>query len=151
MDAGKPTDGETDKQTDRGDTPRAIVETFFSRMSEGADARASIGELFCEDATITLPGATFTGPDAPRSFLSFLAPRYEWADKEFDRWIETDTDVVSIGTLYGEANDGTTFDSVRYVDVYEVDPDRGVITRLDIWNDLAVDGVVSVSEDRSDR
>ncbi len=119
-------------------TPRAVAEEFFARMED--ERRETVGELFADDAVITLPGATFEGPDAADEFLAHLAPRYEWAAKEFDRWIETDTEVVSIGTLYGVDSAGEEFSGVRYVDVYEVAD--GLIQRVDIWNDLAVDGVV---------
>lgn len=128
------------------DEPRAVVEEFFDRMSD--ERRETVGELFAEDAVITLPGATFEGPDAPAEFLSFLAPRYERAAKEFDRWIETGPHVVSIGTLYGVDNGGEAFEDVRYVDVYEVRD--GLIRRLDVWNDLAVDGVVPVDGGRAE-
>ncbi|KAB1185022.1 MULTISPECIES: nuclear transport factor 2 family protein [Haloferax] len=127
------------------DSPRVIVEEFFDRMED--DRRNTVGDLFAEDAVITLPGATFEGPTAAYEFLDFLAPRYEWAAKEFDRWIEAGDTVVSIGSLYGVDNDGVEFGDVRYVDVYEVR--RGLIERLDIWNDLAADGVVAVEPETS--
>jgi ketosteroid isomerase-like protein len=116
-----------------------VVEEFFDRMDDDR-RRETVGDLFVEDATITLPGETFTGPDAPTEFLAFLAPRYEWAAKEFDRWITAGDAVVSIGTLYGVDTDGEEFSGVRYVDVYEVED--GLIRRLDVYNDLAVEGVV---------
>lgn len=119
-------------------TPREVVEDFFARMED--DRRDTVGELFAADAVITLPGARFEGPDAPTEFLAFLAPRYEWAAKEFDRWIQTDHEVVSLGRLYGVNNDGEEFSDVRYVDIYEVED--GLIGRLDIWNDLAVADVL---------
>lgn len=118
-------------------TPRAVVEEFFARMED--ERRETVGELFADSAVITLPGARFEGPGAADEFLAHLAPRYEWAAKEFDRWVETGTEVVSIGTLYGVDADGEEFSGVRYVDVYEVDD--GLIQRVDVWNDLAVDGV----------
>lgn len=120
------------------DSPRAVVEEFFARMSDGR--RETVGELFHDDAVVTLPGVQFEGPSAPTDFLEFLEPRYEWAGKEFDRWIEAGETVVSIGTLYGVDNDGDEFHDIRYIDVYEVD--AGKIRRLDIWNDLVVEGVV---------
>lgn len=119
-------------------SPRGVAEEFFDRMAD--DRRGTVGELFADDAVITVPGARFEGPDAADDFLAFLAPRYEWAAKAFDRWIECDDQVVSIGTLYGVDNDGERFEDVRYVDVYEVRD--GLIRRLDVYNDLAVDGVV---------
>jgi hypothetical protein len=119
--------------------PRAIVEQFFDRMGDD-ERRGTVGELFAGDAVIVLPGARFEGPDAADEFLSFLAPRYEWAGKEFDRWLTTEHHVISIGTLYGVDNDGEAFEDVRYVDVYEIRD--GLIQHLDIYNDLAVKGVV---------
>lgn len=120
------------------DSPRVIVEEFFDRMEN--ERRGTIGNLFAEDAIISLPDATFEGPTAAYEFLDFLSPRYEWAAKELDRWIDSGDTVVSIGRLYGVDAVGNEFQDVRYVDVYEVR--RGLIERLDIWNDLAVDGVV---------
>lgn len=119
------------------DTPRAVVESFFERMQTDRD---SIGEFFADDVVITLPGARFEGPDASTELLSFLGPRYEWAAKEFDRWFTDGNAVVSIGRLYGVDNEGDEFEGVRYIDVYEVED--GNIVRLDIYNDLLVDGVI---------
>jgi ketosteroid isomerase-like protein len=118
--------------------PREVVEEFFDRMED--DRRETVGDLFADDAVITLPGERFEGPDAADQFLSFLAPRYEWAAKEFDRWVTAGDHVISQGTLYGVDNDGEDFADVRYVDVYEVR--EGQIQRLDVYNDLAVEGVV---------
>ncbi|WP_424009381.1 nuclear transport factor 2 family protein [Haloferax denitrificans] len=125
------------------DSPRDIVEEFFDRMED--DRRNTVGDLFAEDAVISLPGATFEGPTAAYDFLAHLEPRYEWAAKEFDRWLEAGDTVVSVGSLYGVDSDGADFSDVRYVDIYVVR--RGLIERLDIWNDLAVDGVVPVPAD----
>ena len=120
--------------------PREVVEDFFDRM-EDDDRRPTIGELFAEDAVITVPGTRFEGPDAPEEMLDFFGPpRYEWAAKEFDRWITTGPHVVSLGTLYGVDAAGEEFDDIRYVDVYEVR--EGLIRRLDIYNDFAAEGVV---------
>ena len=118
-------------------SPRAVVEEFFDRMDD--ERRSSVGELFADDAVITVPDARFEGPDAAAEFLAFLAPRYERAAKEFDRWIESGDRVVSTGTLYGVDDDGERFEDVRYVDVYEVRDGR--IVRMDVYNDLAVEGV----------
>lgn len=125
-------------------TLRAVAEEFFERMADD-DRRETVGELFADDVTITVPGARFEGPDAPAELLAFFGPpRYEWADKEFDRWIESEGEnggqVVSIGHLYGVDSAGEAFDGVRYVDVYEIRD--GLIRRLDVWNDLAAEGVV---------
>jgi len=120
--------------------PRATVEEFFSRMED--ERRSTVDELFADTVTITVPGETFTGPSAATEFLAFLEPRYEWAGKEFDRWLVKGETVISIGTLYGVDNDGERFENVRYVDIYEVTDD--LITRLDIYNDLAAEGVTTI-------
>jgi limonene-1,2-epoxide hydrolase len=120
-------------------SPRAVVEAFFDRMAD-TDRRETIGELFTDDAVITVPGDRFEGAAAASAFLAYLEPRYAWAAKEYDRWITADDDVISIGRLYGVDNDGEDFADVRYVDIYHVVDGR--ITRLDIYNDLAAVGVV---------
>jgi len=119
-------------------SPRAIAEELFERM--GDDRRDTIGELLADDVRIVVPGGAFEGPDAATRLLDHLAPRYDWAAKEFNRWIETESSAVSIGTLYGVDNDGGEFEGVRYVDVFDVEDGR--IVRWEFWNDLAVDGVV---------
>lgn len=122
------------------DEPRAVVEEFFDRMADD-DRRKTVGELFAEDTVITVPGQRFEGADAPAEMLDFFGPpRYEWAAKEFERWITAGEHVISLGTLYGMDSDGRAFDQVRYVDVYEVHD--GLIHHLDIYNDLAAEGVV---------
>ncbi len=121
-------------------TARTIVEDFFERMED--DRRSTIDELFADTATITVPGEMFTGPTAATDFLAFLEPRYEWAAKEFDRWIVKDNTVISTGTLYGVDNDGEEFNGIRYVDIYHVKD--GFITQLDIYNDLAVEGITEL-------
>ena len=72
--------------------------------------------------------------------IDHLSPRYEWAAKEFDRWIETESTAVGIGTLYGVDNDGEEFDGVRYVDVFDVEDGR--VVHWEFWNDLAAEGIV---------
>jgi limonene-1,2-epoxide hydrolase len=120
-------------------TPRETVDEFFKRMAD-PDKRETVGELFDADAVVTVPGVRFEGPDAAESFLAFLEPRYERAGKTFDRWTVDGERVISQGTLHGVDNDGERFEDVRYVDVYEVH--EGAIHRLDVYNDLAVEGVV---------
>lgn len=104
------------------------------------DERDTIGELFTADAIITVPGTCFKGDTAATAMIDWLEPRYEWADKEFEHWIEAGPHIVSQGTLYGVDDDGNRFENVRYVDVYRVEDGR--IVRVDIYNDLAAEGVV---------
>ncbi len=121
------------------ETPRSVVEEFFDRMADPED-RATVGELFADDAIITLPGQRFAGDAAAEEMLSWLAPRYKWVQKEFGQWIETGPFVISQGTLYGINNNGDRFEDIRYVDVYVVED--GLISQVDIYNDLAATGVL---------
>lgn len=120
------------------ETPREIGERFLRRLSE-SDAEGA-AELFVDDPIITRPGKEFSGPEAFQRFRASADGRYREVDKEFDRWIATDTHAVSTGTLCGVDNDGDAFEGVRYVDVFEVED--GEIVRLDVWNDAVVEGVV---------
>ena len=43
--------------------------------------------------------------------------------------------VYSVGTLYGEWPDGTSFEGNRYVDRYVVR--NGKIVKMEVWNDSA--------------
>lgn len=121
------------------DTPRAVVEEFFERMADD-ERRGTVGDCFADDAVITLPGERFAGSDAADAMLEWLEPRYERAEKAFDDWIEAGETVVSQGTLFGVDADGERFEGVRYVDVYRIDD--GEIVRLDVYNDLAAEGIV---------
>lgn len=119
----------------------AMIKEFFDRMADD-ERRGTVGDLFSKAAVITLPGARFEGPNAPEEMLAFFATRYEWAAKDFDRWyVDLEQGVVvSVGTLYGVDNAGEPFEDVRYVDMYELVD--GEITRMDVYNDLTVEGVV---------
>jgi hypothetical protein len=119
-------------------TPKEIAKEFLDRLED--DRRETVDELVAEEAVITVPSARFEGPEATQQFLEHYNPRYHWAKKEFGRWIETENEAVSIGTLYGEDNNGEAFSEVRYIDVYKVND--GLIQQLDIWNDLFIEGVL---------
>lgn len=72
------------------------------------------------------------------------APKaYAWVRKHRDRYIVApdgaSTTVVSIGRLYGERVDGTSFEGVRYVDIFALED--GLIVSQDVWNDLADAGI----------
>ena len=118
---------------------RSVAEEFFARL-DNADRRDTVGELFADNAVIIRPGRRFEGEKAAEEFLAASQGRYEWAAKEFDRWIEAGDEAVSIGRLYGVDVDGQRFEDVRYVDVFTVVD--GEITRLEIWNDLSTEGIV---------
>lgn len=77
----------------------------------------------------------------PAECAAFNATRYKWVKKKFEA-TETVaggtpecTVVYSLGTLFGEWPDGTSFEGNRYVDRYVVR--HGQITQMDVWNDSA--------------
>lgn len=90
------------------------------------------------------PGApiTFTGGrlfDHPRGPTGFNAMRYSWVKKRMERFdvcpADGETIVYSVGTLYGEWPDGSSFEGNRYVDRFVVRD--GQIVKMDVWNDSA--------------
>ena len=66
------------------------------------------------------------------------ATRYRFVGKHFDRresWATTGGESVLIaGTLYGEWLDGTTFEGIRFIDVFDLR--NGKIWRQHVWNDM---------------
>ena len=70
------------------------------------------------------------------------AATYRWVKKVFERFDElpggekAGTVVYCYGTLYGEWNDGSTFEGVRYIDRFEIA--GGKITDQKVWNDLCL-------------
>jgi hypothetical protein len=87
---------------------------------------------------------TFTGGrkmKEPAEASAFNGRRYKWVKKRVER-TETvaggspeETVVYSLGTLYGEWPDGTSFEGNRFIDRFVVR--RGKIIRQSVWNDSA--------------
>ncbi|KZM48208.1 nuclear transport factor 2 family protein [Labrenzia sp. OB1] len=112
-----------------------IVRNFLdASMKPDPDLAAT---FMAEDVVITFTGGRiFDHPSGP---TGFNAGRYKWVKKKMDRFdVATGADdvvVYSVGTLYGEWPDGTSFKGNRYVDRFEVR--GGKITKMDVWNDSA--------------
>lgn len=71
--------------------------------------------------------------------------RYRWIRKRHATWDlvekgDGNVVVVSAGTLFGENRHGRPFEGVRYVD--RITFRDGLITRQEVWNDLASSGVL---------
>jgi len=72
--------------------------------------------------------------------------RYRWARKHYDTWdvvrhADGSVIVIVAGTLFGESLDGTPFADIRYIDRFVI---RGLrIVQHQVWNDLAVSGVLA--------
>lgn len=80
------------------------------------------------------------------------APKgYAWVRKYRDRYaVGTEgahTVVTSIGRLYGERLDGSSFEGIRYVDVFVIADD--LIIEQIVWNDLCESGIHPPAHDTS--
>jgi hypothetical protein len=110
----------------------------------------------CEDRDLDAAAAylspavrlQFPGGAEYRSLAEMVADnggKYRWVRKRRDRFavgtLDGRTTVTSLGTLYGEALDGTPFEGIRYVDVFVLDDD-GLIAEQLVWNDLVITGIV---------
>ena len=115
--------------------PCGIVRDYLAAM-EARDldrARAMLGDGF----VMNFPGAF--GLRTLEDLIAWSKPRYRFVKKTYDGFDASQGDGCAIvyvrGTLYGEWPDGTPFDSIRYIDRFEVT--AGKITRQDVWNDIA--------------
>ncbi len=117
--------------------PVALIDRYLQLCEDRElDAAAT---LMSRPVLLRFPGGQEYGSLAEM----VAAPKpYSWVRKHRDRYLvgkEGDADVVvSIGRLYGHRLDGTPFDDVRYIDVFEVVD--GLITTQNVWNDLSEKG-----------
>ncbi len=118
-----------------------MLARFLTLVEERKLDQASA--YLAEGARMVFPGGT------THSSLAELAEsaktRYRWVRKRIERWdvLATDEDeatVYCLGTLYGEALDGTPFSGIRFLDRFEVR--KGRIVLQEVWNDLAEHGIV---------
>ena len=85
---------------------------------------------------MTFPGnQRFTEIEA---MIAWAKPRYRWVKKRYDRFDvaqgSTATHVYCFGTLYGEWNDGSAFEGVRFIDRFTVR--AGKLVDQMVWNDM---------------
>ena len=130
-----------------------IVRTYL-RLVEARDLDAA-SALLDRDVTITFPGGRRF--DSLVDQVASSGSRFRSVRKMFDRFDTAisqgdgrdDGDdhgqdhvvVYAFGTLAGTALDGASFDSVRFLDRFELR--GGLIVSQMVWNDLAEVGVVS--------
>lgn len=71
-----------------------------------------------------------------QELIDWSAPRYRFVKKTYLAFDTTaDGCVVHChGTLSGAWPDGTSFQSIRFIDRFEIS--RGKIIRQDVWNDM---------------
>ncbi|MHA6325200.1 nuclear transport factor 2 family protein [Roseivivax sp. CAU 1753] len=115
--------------------PCDLVRRYLATMEarDLAAAEAMLGP----DFTMTFPGS---GPMTTLAeLIDWSAPRYRFVQKTYQGFDLAPTPgpavVYARGTLSGAWPDGTAFDGIRFIDRFEVT--RGLITRQDVWNDIA--------------
>ncbi|MFF5110308.1 OsmC family peroxiredoxin [Streptosporangium sp. NPDC000509] len=123
------------------DAAIAIVEDFLAAVGRGD--LESAGTHLAPDAVMIFPGDRLY--TTLRDLADASATRYRHVDKhrtEYEAFTESSGDVVvwSMGTLYGENNQGVGYDGVRYVDRFRLSAGRIVEQR--VWNDLEISGVL---------
>lgn len=121
----------------------ATVDAYL-QLCEDRDLEAA-GRYLSPDVRLEFPGG-----EEYRSLAELVASsggKYRWVRKRRTRFavgeLDGQTTVTSIGTLYGEALDGTPFEGIRYVDFFVLDAD-GLIREQLVWNDLVITGVVAL-------
>ena len=96
-------------------------------------------------AVLLAPGFTMRFPGSPvlhrlEELVEFSRGRYKNVAKTYDRfdasWTDDGAVVYCFGTLYGHWLDGLAFEGIRFIDRFEVTD--GMISRQDVWNDLAL-------------
>lgn len=113
---------------------RDIVRAYLDTMEARDLARAK---------RFLAPGFTMTFPGNQRfaeleAMIAWAKPRYRWVKKRYDRFDvapgSTGTHVYCFGTLYGEWNDGTAFEGIRFIDRFTVR--AGKLVDQMVWNDM---------------
>lgn len=116
--------------------PCTIVEQFLTHLaaSDIASAMVFLSDKFVMQFPGSLPMNQLS------ELMTWSRPRYRSITRKIHgsealRSAGDETVVFCRGTLSGEWPDGSTFADVRFVDRFELID--GLITRQDVWNDLA--------------
>ncbi len=118
-----------------------LVERYLTSL-ENRDLQAAAGCL-APGAVLVFPGGKVYSH--PEEVAEGARHRYRWVRKTIERWDllignRGKAVVYCLGTLWGEALDGTHFEGIRFIDRFELQD--GLIARQEVWNDLAEAGVV---------
>ncbi|MEV0394408.1 MULTISPECIES: nuclear transport factor 2 family protein [Polymorphospora] len=117
--------------------PAGLIDRYLQLCEDRELTEA--GRLLAPGALIVFPGGRVFG--SLTEMAAAATGRYRWVRKHRDRYlVGTEGDricVTSLGTLYGEGNDGEPFDRIRYADVFLLQD--GLITEQHVYNDLAVE------------
>jgi hypothetical protein len=113
---------------------RDIVRAYLDTMETRDLARAK--RFLAPGFAMTFPGGRhFTELEA---MVEWAKGRYRWVKKRYERFDvaqgSTATHVYCFGTLYGEWNDGTAFEGIRFIDRFTVR--AGKLVDQMVWNDM---------------
>lgn len=116
--------------------PVACVQSFLDAMAVRDLARA--GSMIGTGFVMHFPGAA--PMNALQDLVEWARDRYQSVGKTISQYDHVPSQggaevVYCYGTLHGVWPDGTAFADVRFVDRFELK--GGLITRQDVWNDLA--------------
>ncbi|RIV37626.1 nuclear transport factor 2 family protein [Micromonospora radicis] len=116
--------------------PAGLVDHYL-QLCEDRQLEAA-GRLLAPGARLVFPGGRRFGSLAEMAAAS--TGTYRWVRKHRDRYLVgadgDDTTVTSLGRLYGQWPDGSTFDGIRYADVFLLRD--GLIVEQHVFNDLAM-------------
>lgn len=116
--------------------PAEIVRAFLAAM-QARDLDTAQGFL-ANGFKMQFPGA------APmttlQELIAWAQPRYRFVTKTYEGFdtMQSAAEAAIVycrGTLAGEWPDGTPFDTIRFIDRFEVVD--GKLTQQDVWNDIA--------------
>ena len=114
--------------------PIVLIRSYLDAM-EARDLPAAQMHL-TPDFAMVFPGGVRMS--ALSDLVSWASTRYRQVRKSYEGWDCGWTGDVALvhvrGTLAGEWLDGRSFDSIRFIDRFEVRD--GLIARQDVWNDL---------------
>ena len=112
-----------------------VVQSFLEAM-QNRDMTAA-QTLLHTDFRMCFPGGVVM--HTLQELTAWAQTRYSGIGKHYDQfeesWQGDATVVFCHGTLHGTWLDGHTFEGIRFIDRIQVQD--GLITRQDVWNDLA--------------
>mgnify|MGYP003674554529 FL=1 len=117
---------------DPAETVRAYLAAMEARDIDAAQSLLGAGFV------MEFPG---TAPmHSLEALIAWSKPRYRFVTKSYTGFdaMQSPEDhaiVYCRGTLAGEWPDGTPFEGIRFIDRFEIT--SGLITRQDVWNDIA--------------
>lgn len=122
----------SEERVDAAELVRRFLDCMQERDLEGAS-------VFLAPAfTMRFPGSAAL--HRLEELVEFSRGRYQNVAKIYDRfdasWTDDGAVVYCFGTLYGQWLDGQAFEGIRFIDRFEVTD--GLISRQDVWNDLAL-------------